>query len=251
MAVRVIARLDVKPPYVVKPVHFEALRKVGKPHEMAFKYYLQGADEIFYIDIVASLYQREILIEYIIETAKKLFVPFAAGGGVRSEDDFAQLLHNGVDKVVINTTPLQYDPDIIERAARIVGSQAVVVHVEAKRWNGWWECYSDCGRIRSGKNVLSWVKEVEGRGAGEILLSSVDRDGRKRGFDIDLIGEVVSTVRIPVIAASGAGRLEDISEMILRAKPDAVAIASMLHYDVISITDIKKHLKENNIEVAL
>lgn len=251
MSLRVIARLDVKPPYIVKPVHFEALRKVGKPKEMALKYYHQGADEIFYIDIVASLYQREILLDHISDTAKSLFIPFAAGGGVRTEDDFTRLLHNGVDKVVVNTTPLQYDPGVINRAAGIVGSQAVVIHIEAKRWKGWWECYSDCGRIRSGKNVLEWVKEAEDRGAGEILLSSVDKDGRRRGFDIDLIGEVVSAVKIPVVAASGAGRLEDIRDMIIKAKPDAVAIASLLHYDVVSISDIKKYLKDNNIEVSL
>ncbi|MFA5879972.1 MAG: HisA/HisF-related TIM barrel protein, partial [Candidatus Margulisiibacteriota bacterium] len=161
---RIIARLDVKPPYVVKPVHFEGLRKVGDPVDIANKYYLQGADEIVYIDIVASLYRRPLLFDYIKKTAKDLFVPFAVGGGITKIEDIAYLIHNGVDKVIINTYALQTDPEIINRAARIFGSQAIVVHIQAKKWDGWWECYSDCGRIKSGKNVIDWAKEVEDRG---------------------------------------------------------------------------------------
>jgi imidazole glycerol-phosphate synthase subunit HisF len=210
MTVRIIAKLDVKPPYVVKPVHFEGLRKMGNPSELAKKYYDQGADELFYIDIVSSLYQREILFNEIEKVANELFIPFAAGGGVKNIDDFSKMFHMGADKVVINTYAIQEDPNIIDIAAKIFGSQAVVINIEAKKWNDSWECYTDCGRIQSGKDVLEWVKEVEKRGAGEILLQSVDSDGRRRGFDIELAKEVVSLVKIPVVVSSGAGSLEDI-----------------------------------------
>jgi len=251
MPLRIIARLDVKPPNVVKPVHFEGLRKIGAPDELALKYYNQGADELLYIDIVASLYQREILPDLIQKTANDLLVPFTAGGGVRSIEDFARLLHNGVDKVIINTYALQQDPSIITRAAEIFGSQAVMVHIVAKKWNGWWECYSDCGRIRSGKDAFEWAMEAERLGAGEILVSSVDQDGRRRGFDTDLIKGVVSRVKIPVIAGSGAGSKEDVKQVVEVAKPDAVAISSLLHYNISSILDLKKYLSDEGIEVVI
>jgi cyclase len=251
MTFRVIARLDVKPPWVVKPVHFECLRKVGTPSDLALKYYNQGADEIIYIDIVSSLYQRPILIDQVCETSKQLLIPFAAGGGVKTVADFENLLHHGVDKVVINTHALQEDPGIITKAAQIFGSQAVVVHIAAKRWKDWWECYSDCGRIRSGKDAFWWAEEVERLGAGEILISSVDNDGRRRGFDIDLITGVVNRVNIPVIAASGAGTLEQIKDMVLQARPDAVAIGSMLHYGMTDIQRVKRYLQENGIDVTI
>lgn len=250
MTLRIIARLDVKPPLVVKPIHFEGLRKIGLPEDLALKYYIQGADEILYIDIVASLYQRDIIPDLILNTAKKVFVPFAAGGGIKSINDFELCLKNGADKVLINTYALQYNPEIITDAAKIFGSQAVVVHIEAKKWKDQWECYSDCGRIRSGKDVLEWAEEVEGYGAGEIFLSSVDMDGRRRGFDVDLIRKVVSLVDIPVIAGSGAGNLDQISKMVHQAQPSAVAIASLLHYDIATIRTIKEHLASRHIEVA-
>lgn len=251
MPLRIIARLDVKPPFVVKPVHFEGLRKIGDPKTLAQKYYEQGADEIFYLDIVASLYQRKILIDDITRTGRDLFVPFAAGGGVKTTQDFELMLHNGVDKVVINTYALQHDPNVIEKAAMVFGSQAVVVHIEAKKWNDWWECYSDCGRIRSGRNVFDWAEEVQDLGAGEILVSSVDTEGRRCGFDTELIKGVVDAVSIPVVAGSGAGSLEHIRDMVRAANPDAVAVASVLHYDMTTVAEIKKYLHKNGIEVTL
>jgi len=250
MQTRIIVKLDVKPPYVVKPVHFEGLRKMGTPSEMAKKYYNQGADEVFYIDIVASLYRRKILIEEIEKTANELYIPFAVGGGVKSIEDFSQLFHMGADKVVINTFAVQSNPSIISKAAEIFGSQAVVVNIEAKKIANKWECYTDCGRIQSGKDVLEWAIEIEKRGAGEILLQSVDTDGRQKGFDIDLAKEVVDSVNIPVVVSSGAGSLEDIKDLIEKVKPSGVAIASLLHYDKITIIDIKKYLTENKIEVS-
>ncbi len=251
MPLRIISRLDVKPPFVVKPVHFEGLRKIGTPSDLALKYYNQGADEILYIDIVASLYQRPILFDQIRETSKEIYVPFAAGGGVRTINDFETLLHNGVDKVVINTFALQHDSQIIRNASEIFGAQAVVVHITAKKWQDWWECYSDCGRIRSGKDAIRWAEEVEDLGAGEILVSSVDQDGRKSGFDIELISRIVENVKIPVIAASGAGSLEHIRDMVLKAKPDAIAVGSILHYNSVTIKEIKQDLHDNGIPVVL
>lgn len=250
MKTRIIAKLDVKPPYVVKPVHFEGLRKVGNPSELAKKYYLQGADELMYIDIVASLYQREILFHEIEKCANELFIPFGVGGGVQTIDDFSRLFHVGADKVIINTFAVQTDPSIITRAAEIFGNQAVIVGIEAKKWNDWYECYTDCGRIQSGKNVIEWAKEVEQRGAGEIFLQCVDTDGRQKGFDIELAKKVVDSVNIPVVVASGAGKLEDIKDLIICAKPSGVAIASMLHYDKCTIADIKNYLSGNGIEVS-
>ena len=248
--IRIIAKLDVKPPFVVKPVHFEGLRKIGNSSELAKKYYEQGVDEVMYIDIVSSLYQREIIFDEIEKTANELFIPFGVGGAVRSTDDFSKLFHIGADKVVINTYAVQEDPSIINKAAEIFGRQAVVVNIEAKKWNSRWECYTDCGRIQSGKDVLEWAKEAEERGAGEILLQSVDADGRNKGFDLELCKTIVDMVDIPVVVASGAGSLEDIKEVIEYAKPSGVAIASLLHYDKVTIQDIKAFLRDNNIEVS-
>lgn len=250
MNTRIIVKLDTKPPYVVKPVHFEGLRKIGKPEELAKKYYLQGADELIYIDIVSSLYQRDIILEDIEKTANELFIPFGVGGGVKTIDDFSKLFHKGADKVLINTYALQNDPDIIDHASKIFGSQAVVINIEAKKNSNGYECFSDCGRIESGKDVIEWAKEVEQRGAGEIMLQSIDTDGRRRGFDLELAKSVVESVNIPVVIGSGAGTLEDIRKVIEYAKPSGVAIASILHYDTFTIKDIKEYLKTFNIKVS-
>lgn len=248
---RIIAKLDVKPPQVVKPVHFEGLRKIGAPGDLAYKYYEQGADEIFYIDIVSSLYRREILFDLISDTAKRILVPFAVGGGVHTTDDFSRLFHHGADKVVMNTGAHE-DPSRIDAAAKIFGGQSVVVNIEAKqvRENGW-ECYTDCGRIPSSRDVVLWAKEVEARGAGEILLQSVDCDGRQRGFDIELVKAVVDAVNIPVVASSGAGTLQDILNVAQQAAPSGIALASVLHYDKTTISDVKRFLIEHGVEVAV
>ena len=248
--IRIIAKLDVKPPYVVKPVHFEGLRKIGLPLELVEKYYLDGADEIMYIDIVASLYQREILFDEIEKASLNTFVPMGVGGGVRSIEDFSRLFHIGADKVLINTHALQDNPDLLNKAAEIFGSQSVVLNVEAKKKGKNWECYSDCGRMKSGRFVNEWVIEAQERGVGEFLIQSVDMDGRKRGFDIELIKNVVDLAKVPVVAASGAGSKEDVLQIVKEAKPSAVAVSSLLHYDICSISDLKSFLKENGIEVS-
>ncbi len=244
---RIIARLDVKPPYVVKPVHYEGLRKIGKPKELALKYYRQGADEIIYIDIVSSLYQREILLDEIKEASEDIFVPFGVGGGVESIDDFSKLFHYGADKVIINTNAIK-NTNIIDEASKIFGSQAVVVSIQAKKWDKNFECYTDCGRIPSGKDVIEWVNEIQDRGAGEIILSSIDCDGRQRGFELELIDKVINNSKVPIIVGSGAGNLEHILE-VTKLKPDGIAIASMLHYDKTTITEIREYLIKNGVEL--
>lgn len=251
MSTRIIVKLDAKPPHIVKPIHFEGLRKIGLPEDLATKYYDQGADEVFYIDIVSSLYRREILTEHVKNTASKLFIPFAVGGGVKSIDGFIKLLQSGADKIVINTYAVREDKNIINVAAKTFGSQAVVVGIEAKKWGNYWECYTDCGKIQTGQDVIEWAKEVESRGAGEILLQSVDRDGRKIGFDIDLAKNVVDSVNIPVVVGSGASSPQDILNLVKEVQPSGVAIASILHYNETTVFDIKSLLKKNAIEVSL
>jgi len=250
MNVRILVKLEIKPPFVVKPVYFEGLRKVGSPVLLANKYYEQGADEILYIDIVSSLYQRNIVFDIIKETADNLFIPFSVGGGVKTIEDFSELFHIGADKVVINTYAIQNNPNIINAAAKIFGKQAVVVNIEVKEWDHFYECYSDSGKIGTGKELFSWIKEVVDRGAGEILLQSIDRDGAKNGFDIELAKMVVDSVNIPVVISSGAGELKDIKELIEYAKPSGVAISSILHDNDHTIKEIKKYLSDNGIKVS-
>ena len=250
MQTRIIAKLDVKPPYVIKPVHFAGLRKIGLSVDLAKKYYQQGADAVIYIDTVASLYQREILFNEVEKTASELFISFGVGGGVKTLEDFSKLFNYGADKVAINTYAVQENPEIINQAAQIFGNQAIIVNIEAKKWEKYYECYTDCGRIQSGKNVIDWVKEVESSGAGEIFLQCVDRDGRQNGFDIKLAKKVVESVKIPVVVASGAGNLENIKELINYSKPSGIAVASILHYDKFSIKEIKDYLRKNKIEVS-
>lgn len=247
---RIIAKLDVKPPFIVKPVHFEGLRKIGRPAEIAENYYLGGVDEIMYIDIVASLYQREILFPYIEETARHVFVPMGVGGGVRTLEDFSQLFRLGADKVLVNTHALQENPEIINQASRIFGAQSVVINIEAKRKGSGWECFTDCGRVKSGRSVLDWVQEVQERGAGEILIQSVDTDGRQRGFDVDLVKSVVELSTVPVVAASGAGRKEDVLEVAVEAMPSGVAVSSLLHYATCTTHELKAYLRENGVGVS-
>lgn len=247
--VRVIARLDVKGPNVIKGVHLECLRVVGKPAELAEKYYLQGADELLYIDVVASLYDRQNLLDIVDQTSNKIFIPFTVGGGVRKLGDIREFLKAGADKVAINTAATK-NPKLIKDAAEMFGSQCIVGSIEAKKvGSNKWEAYTDNGREKTGLDVIEWAKEIEELGAGEILLTSIDTEGTKKGYDIELTKKVADAVTIPLIASGGAGTLDHLSACINKCNIDAIAMASVLHYTSFSIPQIKKHLISKGIGV--
>jgi len=246
--VRLIARLDVKAPNLVKGIQLEGLRKMGDPNEFALKYYLQGADEIFYADIVASLYERNSLLDIIEKTTGNVFVPITVGGGLRSIEDVAAALRAGADKVSINTAAIK-KPDIITQVANRFGSQCMVLSIQAKRNNGQWEAYYDNGREHSYLDVIEWAKKGESLGAGEIMLTSVDQEGTAKGFDIELIKAVTDIVSIPVIASGGMGKLEDADGAINGGNADAIAMAHILHYNHISINEIRSHCQSHRIPV--
>ena len=249
MAFRVIARLDVKPPRLVKGVHMEGLRKIGDPSEFARSYYGQGADEINYQDIVASLYGRNGIGELVTSTAENIFVPITVGGGIRSIHDAAQMIRNGADKICLNTTAIK-TPSLITGIAGLLGSQAVVVGIEAKRLNGTWTAMTDCGREHTGRDVVKWAEEVQNYGAGEILLTSIDQEGTQTGFDTDLIAAVRSVTSLPLIAHGGAGHPLDAIKA-FNAGASAVAIASVLHYGKFQVADFKQALHVAGVEVRM
>jgi imidazole glycerol phosphate synthase glutamine amidotransferase subunit len=245
---RVIARLDIKGPNVVKGVQFEALRVIGKPGDIAEEYFKQGADELVYLDIVASLYQRDNLLHIVREASKRIHIPFTAGGGVRSIEDIRALLQAGADKVAINTAATKR-PELISEAAHEFGTQCVVLSIEAKRHGTTWEAYRDNGRERTGFNVIEWAKQAEQLGAGEILLTSVDNEGTQKGLDTALITAVSKAVTIPVIASGGACDAESVAKNIDGTNADAVAVGTMLHYGKANIADIKEALLQSGIIV--
>jgi len=247
---RVIARLDVKGPNVVKGIQMEGLRVVGWPGELTKRYYEQGADEIVYIDIVASLYERNNLL-HVIEKATELgvSVPLTVGGGIRNLDDIKKILRAGADKVAINTAATRR-PEMICEAAQKFGAQCIVGSVQAKRQaNGKWEALVDCGREPTGKDAVSWAEQLVELGAGELLITSVDRDGTKKGLDCELIQKISSRVRVPVIACGGAGDVEDVADCFSQTDCDAVSLASILHYNISSIEEIKSSLSARQIAI--
>ncbi len=247
--VRVIARLDVKGPNVIKGVHLECLRIVGNPGELAEEYYLQGADELIYMDIVASLYGRQNLLNIVHQASDKIFTPFTVGGGVRTIDDIKEFLKAGADKVAMNTAATK-NPELIREAANMFGSQCIVSSIEAKKvGERKWEVYTDNGREKTGFDVIKWAKKVEELGAGEILLTSIDMEGTKKGFDLELVKKVSDAISIPLIASGGAGNVDHISDCIIKGKVDAVAMAAVLHYDLLTIKEIKEHLSNRGIQV--
>jgi imidazole glycerol-phosphate synthase subunit HisF len=246
--VRLIARLDVKAPNLVKGIQFEGLRKLGDPNEFARRYYDQGIDEIFYADIVASLYERNSLLGIIEKTTEDVFVPITVGGGLRGVDDVAAALRSGADKVSINTAAIK-TPQLITDVARRFGSQCMVLSIQAKRNGNHWEAYYDNGREHSNIDVIEWAKRGQKLGAGEIVLTSVDRDGTAKGFDLELVRRVTDEVTIPVIAGGGMGKLTDINEVINEGHADAVAMAHVLHYGHLSVPEVRKHCLNQNIPV--
>ena len=247
--IRVIARIDVKNEFVIKGIHLEGLRKVGNPNVMACDYYNNGIDEIVFMDAVAAYYDRNSLSELIQEACKNVFIPITVGGGVRKIDDIKNLLKSGADTVAINTKAVK-DPIFISQSSKIFGSSCIVSSIEAKSIkDGNWEVYIDNGREPTGKDVVDWAKYVEELGAGEIMLTSIDKEGTKKGFDVDLYKSVAKHVSIPVIASGGMGRSIDALELIENADIDAIATASVLHYKIESIQQIKNTLLKNQIKV--
>lgn len=246
---RIIPRLDIKGPNLVKGIHLEGLRVLGKPEKFARYYYECGADELIYIDIVASLYNRNSLLDIIEKTAKEIFIPLTVGGGLRSIDDIRTVLRAGADKVALNTAVIR-NPQLIREASKKFGSSTVVISIEAiKQTDGRYLAYTDNGREYTGIEVFEWANYVAELGAGEILLTSVDREGTGLGFDIELTRRVAESVPIPVIACGGAGKVEHIEEVIINGKADAVSMASLLHYDFVEKQFIEEdYSKEGNIE---
>ena len=249
MSIRIIPRLDIKGPNLVKGVHLEGLRVLGKPHRFARDYYEHGADELIYMDVVASLYGRNSLLPIIEQTSKEVFIPLTVGGGLRTLDDIRTVLRAGADKVSLNTAALGR-PELIREAATAFGSSTIAISIEAKKQgDGSYEAYTDNGRERSHVSVFDWVRRIEELGAGEILLTSIDREGTGRGYDVDLVRRVAESVSIPVIACGGAGRLEHLVEVLEGGLADAISLASMLHYEYIRghYTD-EDYSTEGNIE---
>lgn len=237
---RIIARLDIKGPNLIKGVHLEGLRVVGDPHEHAVRYYQEGADELLFIDIVASLYQRNNLSDIIKRAADQIYVPITVGGGIRSLDDVATMMLSGADKVAINTAAIAR-PALVTEVARRYGSQCMVLSVEAKRVGpGKWEAYTDNGRERTGKDVVEWVRQAVDMGAGEVLLTSVDQEGTRKGFDVPLVGAVCDAVNVPVTASGGFGRAEDL-QALAATDVSAVAIADALHWKRMTLAEIRAH----------
>lgn len=247
--VRLIARLDIKGSNLIKGVHLEGLRVVGKPSEYALHYYEQGVDELLYMDCVASLYGRNHLGDIVRSAAENIFVPMTVGGGIRSVDDATQILRAGADKVAVNTAAVS-NPQLISDIARRFGSQCMVLSVEAKQIAPMrWEVYTDNGRERTGLDVIDWVKRSVSMGAGEILLTSIDREGTRKGFDIDLVSAVTNEVSVPVIASGGMGMIEDCVTVARDGGADAVAMADILHYKRATFGDIRAHAKAAGLSV--
>lgn len=247
--IRLIARLDIKGPNLIKGIHLEGLRVIGNPNEHALRYYEQGADELLYMDCVASLYGRNSLGNFVQAVARNVFVPMTVGGGIRTVDDAINLLRSGADKVAVNTAAVA-NPGLISDIARRLGSQCMVLSVEAKQIGPErWEVYTENGRERTGMEVVEWVRKGVALGAGEVLLTSVDREGTRMGFDTDLVRAVTAEVSVPVIASGGMGKPADLIEVVRKGQADAVAMADILHYGRSTIGEVRKVVKDAGIDV--
>lgn len=233
MNVRIIPRLDIKGPNLVKGIHLEGLRVLGRPEDFARYYYETGADELIYQDAVASLYGRNSLLDIVEKTSKEIFIPLTVGGGLRSVDDIRTVLRAGADKVSINTAAIKR-PELIREASRAFGSSTIVVSIEAiRKPDGTYECYTDYGRERSAVDAFDWAMRAVELGAGELLVTSIVREGTGEGFDLELTRRIAENVPIPVIASGGAGKTSHVYDVIAQARADAVSVASILHYNFI------------------
>ncbi len=249
---RIIPCLDVHAGRVVKGVNFVNLRDAGDPVEIAEMYDKAGADEIVFLDITASSDARGILIDVVRQTASRVFIPLTVGGGIRTVHDFRDILKEGADKISINSSAVK-TPELITEAALKFGSQCVVVAIDVKKRDvgSGYDVYINGGRINTGLDAVEWAKKVESLGAGEILLTSMNADGTKAGYDIDITSEISSELNIPVIASGGAGKLEHFKDVFTKGKADAALVASLFHYKEMEIMDLKQYLKNENIEVRI
>lgn len=246
---RIIPCLDIKNGNVVKGINFEGLRKLGNPIEYAKMYEQQCADEIVFLDITATYEERQIIKDIIEAGAKQLSIPLTVGGGIRSIEDFREILKAGADKVSINSAAVK-NPELITNAAEIFGTQCVVVAIDGKRdENGEFKVFIKGGRENTGLDLIEWAKKCESLGAGEILLTSMDADGTKNGYDIEMTRSVVQNVKIPVIASGGCGKIEDIINVFKQTNCDAALVASLFHYKEATISQVKAEMKKNDIEV--
>ncbi len=248
--IRLIARLDIKAPNLIKGIHLEGLRVIGDPNEYALKYYEAGADELVYMDIVASLYERNSLIDVVERTTQNIFIPITVGGGVRKLDDVKELLRAGADKIAINTAAISR-PEFITEVARTFGSQCMVLSIEAQRNPSGvgWEAYTDNGREHTGRDVVEWAKQGVELGVGEILVTSVDHEGTRKGFDIDLVKQISEAVSVPVIASGGMGTMNHLTDLVDGARPNAIAMADILHYDRMTLEDIREEALKAGVPV--
>lgn len=247
---RIIPCLDVYNGRVVKGINFENLRDAGDPVELASFYDQEGADELVFLDISASHEGRKTMVDVVRRTAEQVFIPFAVGGGISTVDDIRSLLMAGADKVSVNSAAVK-DPSIITEGARKFGSQCMVVAIDARKDGSSYQVYINGGRISTGKDVLEWAQEAQHRGAGEILLTSMDKDGTKDGYDLELTAMISDQVSIPVIASGGAGNLDHIYQAVTAGKADAVLCASIFHYREYTIGEAKQYLREKGVSVRL
>ena len=245
---RIIPCLDIKDGRVVKGINFEGLRDAGNPVELASRYALEGADELVFLDITATLEKRKTLASLVTEIAKEINIPFTVGGGINTPDDAEYLISHGADKVSVNSSAVK-NPELISQIAKNCGSQAVVLAIDAKKVNGNWEVFIKGGKTATGIELVSWAKYGEQLGAGEILLTSMNNDGTKNGFAIDALNLVGNSVNIPVIASGGAGSMKHFTTVFSKTKVTAALAASIFHYNEISIPQLKNYLQQNNIPV--
>ena len=241
---RIIARIDIKNNHVIKGIHLEGLRKLGDPNDFALKYYNQGVDEIVFMDAVASLYDRNQLFDVIEKASNDVFVPIAVGGGIRSCNDVSKALDVGADKVIINTGAFR-DIDLIYKIANKFGSQCLVGSIEAKKFGSKWHCYIDNGREPTDYEVGDWVTKLQDAGVGEILLTSIDQEGTKKGFDVNLVQYVDSIANRPIIVSGGYGIPLHAQDLLKKVQPSALAFASVLHYEIENVSNIKSNISSN------
>ena len=251
MTKRIIPRLEIKSRKLIKGIRMEGLRVVGDPVEKIIKYYNDGADEIIYDDIVASLYDRKYDINFINELSKNIFIPFCVGGGIKNINDIHDMLDAGADKVAINTHSI-LNENLIYQASRIFGSQCIVLEIQAKKLReGYWEAYTESGRERHKLDAIEWAKKAESLGVGEILLIAIDNDGMKKGPDLELIKSIKSSVSVPLIAGGGVGDNNHINDIFKIGNADAVCLSNCLHFNSLKISDIKLNLKNKSENIRL